>query len=174
MEKAKKISANFEAKQAKVAEIAEKLSKAQSMVIVSYNGITVAEISELRNQFRAAGVDYCVLKNTLVRRALDDRGITGLDDCLNGPCAYAFGMNDAVSPAKIAKDFMTKNKDDGRLSFKAGLLGDKVLSEEDVKKLAAIPSREVLLAQLVGCLQAPIANLVYTLETLRKKQAGEE
>ena len=116
------MSKNLEAKKVVVSEISEKLKNCQSMVVVHFNGITVEEVTELRNQFRAAGVEYCVLKNTLVRRALDDMGITGLDHTLSGPSAYAFGMNDPVSPAKVVYDFINKNKDDGRLSVKAGLM----------------------------------------------------
>ena len=166
------MSKNFEAKKVKVAEISEKLKNAKSMVVVSYNAITVEEVTELRNQFRAAGVEYCVLKNTLVRRALDDMGITGLDHTLEGPSAYAFGMSDPV--AQIVYDFINKTKSDGRLTVKAGLMDGAVLSVDQVKALSELPPREVLLARMVGSLQAPVAKLVYFLEALRKKQAGEE
>ena len=166
------MSKNLEAKKVVVSEISEKLKNCQSMVVVHFNGITVEEVTELRNQFRAAGVEYCVLKNTLVRRALD--GITGLDHTLSGPSAYAFGMNDPVSPAKVVYDFINKNKDDGRLSVKAGLMDGQVLDAKQVKALSELPSKEVLLSRLVGSLQAPVAKLVYFLEALRKQQAGEE
>lgn len=169
-----RMSKNLEAKKVVVSEISEKLKNCQSMVVVHFNGITVEEVTELRNQFRAAGVEYCVLKNTLVRRALDDMGITGLDHTLSGPSAYAFGMNDPVSPAKVVYDFINKNKDDGRLSVKAGLMDGQVLDAKQVKALSELPSKEVLLSRLVGSLQAPVAKLVYFLEALRKQQAGEE
>lgn len=167
------MSSNIEAKKQTVSEIVEKLKKAQSMVIVSYKGITVAEVTELRNQFRAAGVEYVVLKNTLVRRALQELNIAGLDEHLEGPSAFAFGMNDPVSPAKIVYNFIAKTKDN-RLSVKAGLMGEEVLTDKQVKALSELPSREVLLSRLVGSLQAPVAKLVYFLEALRKQQAGEE
>ena len=160
------MSKNLEAKKVVVSEISEKLKNCQSMVVVHFNGITVEEVTELRNQFRAAGVEYCVLKNTLVRRALDHT--------LSGPSAYAFGMNDPVSPAKVIYDFINKNKDDGRLSVKAGLMDGQVLDAKQVKALSELPSKEVLLSRLVGSLQAPVAKLVYFLEALRKQQAGEE
>ena len=163
------MSKNLEAKKVVVSEISEKLKNCQSMVVVHFNGITVEEVTELRNQFRAAGVEYCVLKNTLVRRALDDMGITGLDHTLSGPSAYAFGMNDPVSPAKVVYDFIN-----GRLSVKAGLMDGQVLDAKQVKALSELPSKEVLLSRLVGSLQAPVAKLVYFLEALRKQQAGEE
>ncbi len=168
------MSKNQEAKKVVVAEITEKLKNCQSMVVVSYNAITVAEVTELRNQFRAAGVEYVVLKNTLVRRALDDMGITGLDSVLEGPSAFAFGMTDAVAPAKIVYDFINKTKEDGRLTVKAGLMDGEVLDVKQVKALSELPSKDVLLARVVGSLQAPVAKLVYFLEALRKKEAGEE
>lgn len=168
------MSKNLEAKKVAVSEISEKLKNCQSMVVVSYNGITVAEVTELRNQFRAAGVEYCVLKNTLVRRALDDMGITGLDGILEGPSAFAFGMNDPASPAKIVYDFINKTKNDGRLTVKGGMMEGEALSVAQVKELSEMPSREVLLARLVGSIQAPVAKLVYFLDALRKQQAGEE
>lgn len=168
------MSKNQEAKKVVVAEISEKLKNCQSMVVVSYNAITVAEVTELRNQFRAAGVEYVVLKNTLVRRALDDMGITGLDSVLEGPSAFAFGMTDAVAPAKIVYDFINKTKEDGRMTVKAGLMDGEVLDVKQVKALSELPSKEVLLARVVGSLQAPVAKLVYFLEALRKKEAGEE
>ena len=101
-------------------------------------------------------------------------GITGLDHTLEGPSAYAFGMTDAVAPAKIVYDFINKTKNDGRLAVKAGLMDGAVLSVDQVKALSELPPREVLLARMVGSLQAPVAKLVYFLEALRKKQAGEE
>ena len=167
------MSKNLEAKKVVVSEISEKLKNCQSMVVVHFNGITVEEVTELRNQFRAAGVEYCVLKNTLVRRALHEMNITGLDDQLEGPSAFAFGMQDPVSPAKVVYDFIEKKKLDC-ISVKAGLMGTEVMDEKAVAALSKLPSREVLLARLVGSLKAPISNLVYALEALRKKQAGEE
>ena len=96
-----------------------------------------------------------------------------LDEHLEGPSAFAFGMNDPVSPAKVVYDFVEKNKTDC-ISVKAGLMGTEIMDEKAVKALSLLPSREVLLARLVGSLKAPISNLVYALEALRKKQAGEE
>ncbi len=163
---------NLEAKKVVVSEIVEKLKNAQSMVIVHYSGITVEEVTGLRNQFREAGVEYCVLKNTMVRRALAELNITGLDDKLEGPSAFAFGMKDPAAPAKIIYDFIGKSKKEV-LSVKAGLLGTEVLDEKAVKALSEIPSREVLLARLVGSLQSSISGLVFALEAIRKQKAGE-
>ena len=131
------------------------------------------QVTALRKQCREANVDYCVLKNTLVRRALDDMGINGWDDVLEGPTAYAFGTKDAVAPAKVLCDFIDKAKND-HMSVKIGLMGTEVMDVNAVKALASLPSREVLLARLVGSLNSSIAKLVYVLDAIRKQQAGEE
>lgn len=167
------MSKNLEIKKQVVADILDKFKNAQSVVVVHYSGITVEDVTKLRNQFRENGVEYCVLKNTLVKRALHEMGVTGIDEHLEGPSAFAFGMKDAVAPAKVIYDFIDKTKTEA-LSVKVGLMGTEVMDEKAVKALSQLPSREVLLARLVGSLKAPISNLVYALEALRKKQAGEE
>ena len=164
---------NLEVKKQVVSDITEKFKNAQSVVAVHYSGLTVEEVTGLRKQCREANVDYCVLKNTLVRRALDDMGIHGWDDVLEGPTAYAFGTKDAVAPAKVLCDFIDKAKND-HMSVKIGLMGEEIMDVNAVKALAAMPSREMLLARLVGSLNSSIAKLVYVLDALRKKQAGEE
>jgi large subunit ribosomal protein L10 len=164
---------NLELKKQVVSEITEKIKNAQSIIAVHYSGLTVEEVTKLRAQCREAGVDYCVLKNTLVRRALDDMDIHGWDDVLEGPTAYAFGTKDAVAPAKIICDFIDKAKND-HMSVKIGLMGTEVMDVNAVKALASLPSREELLARLVGSLNSSIAKLVYVLDAVRKKQAGEE
>lgn len=169
------MSKNFEAKKVVVADIKEKFEKAKSVVVVHFAGNTVEEVTKLRNQFRENNVEYVVLKNKLVDRALDELGIEGLDEHLTGPNAYAFGMEDAVAPAKVIYDFISKNKKEKEnLSVKAGLMGTEVMDEAAVKALSELPSREVLLARLVGSIHAPVANLVYALEAIRKQKAGED
>ncbi len=167
------MSKNQQSKVAVVADIKEKFEKAQSVVLVNYQGINVEQDTALRNLFREQGVEYAVLKNTLVRRAINEMGITGLDSLLEGPSAFAFGMKDPVSPAKVVFEFINKNKLEC-LSVKAGLMGTEVMDAKAVKALSELPSREVLLARLVGTLNASVANLVYVLEAIRKKQANEE
>ncbi|HIU18963.1 MAG TPA: 50S ribosomal protein L10 [Candidatus Limiplasma stercoravium] len=164
------MSKNLELKKQVVADIVEKFKGAQSVIIVKYSGLTVEQATAIRAQFRASGVDYCVLKNTLVRRALQELDIQGLDDVLNGPSAFAFGMNDPVSPAKILNDFIVKNKTEA-IEIKAGLLGRELMSLEQIKALAETPSREVLLARLLGSLQSSIAGLVRVLDAIAKKQS---
>ena len=164
------MSKNLEIKKQVVSDIVKKFQDAQSVVIVNYSGLTVEQVTGLRAQFRANGVEYVVLKNTLVRRALQELNIEGLDEVLNGPSAFAFGMNDPVSPAKILNDFITKSKTEV-LSIKAGLLGTEVMSLDQIKSLAETPSREVLLARFIGSLQSSIANFVRVLDAIAKKDS---
>lgn len=161
------MSSNLEAKKLTVGEIAEKIRNNESMVIVSFTGITVEKITNLRNKFREAGVDYCVLKNTLVKRALGDLNITGLDDFLEGPSAFAFG--DAVSPAKIIAEFIDADKDNvNKMQIKSGLVEGHTIDANGVRALAKLPSREVLIAKMMGSLNAPVTNFVGVLSaTLR-------
>ena len=162
------MSKNLELKKQVISDIVKKFQDAQSVIIVNYNGLTVEQVTGLRAQFRTNGVDYCVLKNTLVRRALQELNIEGLDEVLNGPSAFAFGMNDPVSPAKIINDFITKSKTEA-ISIKAGLLGSDIMTMDQIKNLAEMPSREVLLARLVGSLQSSIAGFVRVLDAIAKK-----
>ena len=162
------MSKNLELKKQVVSDIVKKFQDAQSVIIVNYNGLTVEQVTGLRAQFRANGVEYCVLKNTLVRRALQELNIEGLDEVLNGPSAFAFGMNDPVSPAKIVNDFVTKSKSEV-LTIKAGLLGTEVMTMDQIKSLAETPSREVLLARFIGSLQSSIAGFVRVLDAVAKK-----
>ncbi len=163
------MSNNLEMKKQAVADIVKKFQEAKSVVIVKYSGLTVEQVTGLRQQFRANGVDYCVLKNTLVRRALAELKVDGLDDVLKGPSAFAFGNQDAVSPAKVINDFITKTKSTA-LEFKAGLMGNELLNEKQIKALADVPSREVLLARLLGSLQSSISGFVRVLDAIAKKQ----
>jgi len=165
------MSDNLEMKKLAVVEIMKKFQSAQSVAIVKFSGLTVEQATSLREQFRANGVDYCVLKNTLVRRALQELKIDGLDDVLTGPSAFAFGMKDPVSPAKIVNDFLTKTKSNA-LEFKAGLLGNVIMSEKQIRALAELPSREVLLARLIGSMQSSISNFVRVLDAIAKKNDG--
>ena len=164
------MSKNQEMKKQVVSEIVSKFQNAQSVVIVKYNGLTVQQATELRAKCRAVDVEYCVLKNTLVRRALAELNIEGLDEVLNGPSAFAFSTTDAVAPAKALDEFVTKNKTDA-IEVKAGLLGTEVMSPDQVKALASVPSREVLLARLLGSLQSSIAGFVRVLDAIAKKDS---
>lgn len=165
------MSNNLELKKAAVAQIKEKLTTAQSVILVDYRGLNVAEVTELRKKFREAGVEYAVLKNTLVSIAAKEAGIEGLDSILEGPTALAFGMTDAVAPAKIIAEFAKKND---KLKVKAGILDGAILDVAGVEKLSAIPSREVLIAKVMGSMMSAVSKFVYVLEAIRKQKAGEE
>lgn len=161
----------IEMKKAVVAEIKEKLVNAKSVVLIDYRGLTVAEVTELRNQCRKAGVEYAVLKNTMVNLAAKEAGIEGLEGFLKGPTAVAFGMEDAVAPAKVLTEFIKKTK---KTEVKCGLLDGQILDAAGVEALAAIPSREVLIAKIMGSMMSAVSKFVYVVEAIRKKAAGEE
>lgn len=180
----KKISKNLENKVLKVSQIVERLNTSRSMVMVEFKGITVEEITALRVKFREAGVDYVVLKNSLMQRALKETGIEGLDELLVGPSAFAFGMKDEVAPARIITEFIDQSKSD-KMSIKAGIVENKVIDKNAVIALSKLPPREVLVAKMMGSLNAPITNfvgvlsatlrsLVYAVDAIRKQKEGVE
>ena len=153
----------LEEKKQIVASMTEQFKTAVSGVFVDYCGLTVEEDTQLRNKLREAGVEYKVIKNTLTRFAAKEVGFDELDPILNGPTSLALSMTDEVAPAKVIADFA---KDHQQLEIKAGFLDGKVLALDEVKKLAATPNRETLLAKLLGSLNAPISNLARTLQAL--------
>ena len=179
-----KMNKNMENKVQKVSEIVERLNKSKSMVMVDFKGITVEEITALRVKFREAGVDYVVLKNSLVQRALKETGVEGLDHLLVGPSAFAFGMKDEVAPAKIISEFIDQSKSQ-KMTIKAGIVEGKVVDTNAVIALSKLPPREVLIAKMMGSLNAPITNfvgvlsatlrsLVYAVDAVRKQKEGIE
>ncbi len=167
------MSKNLEVKKEVVADIVQKFEKAQSVVIVDYKGITVEQVTQLRAKFREANVDYCVLKNTLVRRALSECKIEGLDEALKGPSAFAFGMQDVVSPAKVVSEFVKSSKTKF-LTVKAGMMGSQIINAAMVEELANTPSREELLSRMLGSLQSSIAGFVRVLDAIATKQSEGE
>lgn len=156
----------IKAKELIVNDLITKLQKAQSIVLYDYIGLTVAEVSDLRNQFRKAGVEYKVIKNTIIKRAADKMEIKGLDPHLNGPTAIAFSYNDPVAPAKILSDFIKQVK---KTDIKSGILMGKVITADGVKQLAALPSKEELLARMLGSLNAPATGFVMVLSGVLRK-----
>ncbi len=159
---------NIAAKAELVKSAAEKIQKASSVVLFDYRGLTVAEVTELRNQMRAEGVEYMVIKNHIVSRACDACGISGMEEMLKGPSAFAFGYDDAVTPARILKSFMKKFK---KCEFKGGIIEGTVTSAKDIDAIADLPSREVLIARLLGSMMSPISGLAIVLDQIAKKQA---
>ena len=146
-------------KQEYVEQLAEKLRNAVTGVVVSYKGINVADDTKLRRELREAGVDYFVVKNTMLHLAAEKVGLSDLDPVLNGTTAIALG-SDHVSAAKILSKFAETNKN---LQIKAGFVEGKVIDEKAVDQLAKMPSKEVLVAQVLGGLNAPITSFVYVL-----------
>ena len=173
---------NIQAKEPVVQDIKVKLEASQGAVLADYRGLNVAEVTELRNKLREAGVEFKVVKNTLTRIAAHQIGLEGLDPYLEGPTAIAFGADDPVAPAKILSEFAKTHKD---LELKAGVLEGKVIDLEGIKALANLPAREVLLAKVLGGMQAPmygfagvlqgtLRSLVYALNAVREKKAAAE
>ena len=163
------MSANLEIKKQVVAEIIEKFKAAESVIVCSYSGLTVEQVTELRKQCRENNVHYCVLKNRLVARALKELNIEGLDHLLEGPNAFVFGEKDVTAAPKIISNFIDKNKLTS-LEIRGGLMGTEQLDIAAIKNLAATPSREELLATLVGCLQSPVSGLVAVLDQIAEKK----
>ena len=161
----------MESKKNVVAEIKEKFEKAQTAVLVDYRGLTVAEDTELRAQLRAAGVEYQVLKNTMINLATKDMGFDGMAKYLEGPTAVAFGMTDMIAPAKILSEFSKAKK---KMTVKCGVCDGAFLDAAGVQALANLPSKEVLIAKIMGSMMSSVSKFVYCVEALRKKQAGEE
>lgn len=164
------MSKNRELKEQVVADIVNKLENAQSVVICSYSGLTVEQVTALRKQCRENDVAYCVLKNRLVKLALDQKGITGLDDLLNGPNAFVFSMQDAVAAPKTVVNFIEKNKLEA-LKVTGGIVDGAAADEKTMNALAKMPSREEMLATIVGCLQSPISSLVAVLDQIAEQKA---
>ena len=157
------MSANFEAKKVVVQEITEKIKASKSVILVDYNKLTVAEVSALRNKCKQAGCEYKVYKNTLVRKALNDLGHSDFDSDLNGPTAVAFGP-DETSAAKVmqtaAKDY------EGKSVIKSAFVDNAYVDKAGVKALASMPSREELIAKMLGSMQAPMSNFAGVLNNL--------
>ena len=161
----------IEIKSEVVSEIVEKLQKSSAAVVVDYKGLTVEEVTELRKQMREAGVDYKVYKNTLVRRAAKEVGIEQFnDELLVGTNAIAFGYDDPVAPARILKGFMDSHP---KMKLKMGIVEGAFYDESKIVEMANIPSREVLIAKLLGSFKAPLSNLAYLLNAIKEKKESE-
>lgn len=161
---------NIEMKAQQVAVVQEKLQKAQSVVVFDYRGLTVAQVTELRAEMRKQGVEYLVLKNAIVERAA---AADGVDEqflsYLKGPSAFAFSYEDAVAPAKILKESVKKYK---KCEIKGGLINGVVSDAAAMNTLADLPSREVLIARLLGSMMSPISGLAIALDQVAKKNGS--
>jgi len=138
----------------------DRVQHAKSVVVTGYSGLTVEEVTQLRAQLFHAKVEYLVVKNNLARIALNKFNITVLDDLLVGPTAIALAMEDAVAPARVLSKFA---KDHDKLSLKGGWLDGRLITDKDIKALANLPSREVLLAKMLGSMQSPVTGIVRVL-----------
>ena len=155
-------------KVAVVTEVRQRFEAADAALLTEYRGLNVKALAELRRQLRPAGGEYKVYKNTLVRFAARDLGAAELEALLTGPTAITFVRGDAAAAAKTLRDYARTNQN---LVVKGGLLGGKVLSAGDVQALADLPSRDVMLAQLAGAFQAPLAKMAGLLQALPRNFA---
>lgn len=156
----------LEQKQAVVAALAEKIKSSVSGVLVDYKGINVEDDTKLRAELRKAGVEYSVIKNTLISKACDVVGYEGLKSSLSGMTAIAISHNDQVAPAKILANYA---KDHENFVLKAGYVDGNLLDTEGVKALAEIPSKEVLIAKMLGSLQSSLYSFAYVLQAIIDK-----
>ena len=157
-------------KQAIVAALTEQLKGASSGVLVDYKGITVAEDTALRVELRQNEVQYGVVKNTLARFALNNVGLESLDEVLNGTTSLATTTGDPIAPARIVCEFAKKNKN--VLKIKGGFVEGSVLSVEQLQGFGELPSKDALIAQVLGTFLAPISALAFCLDQIRQQEEG--
>ena len=163
------MSLNLNDKKAVVAEVSAQVAKAQSVVLAEYRGIEVGDLTKLRAKARESGVYLRVLKNTLVRRAVEGTTFADLSSHMVGPLIYGIS-EDPIAPAKVLNDFAKSND---KLILKAGSYAGEILDAAGVKALASIPSREELLAKLLGVMMAPLSGMAVCLGALAKKREEE-
>ncbi len=170
-----------EEKEQAVAELTTIMADASSIYLTDYKGLTVFQATNLRNEFRKAGVQYMVAKNTLIERAMSDKGITSdqISASLTGQTSLAFGFEDPAAPARVLKEFVEKNE---QLKFKLAWLDGTIYDNTQLKTLAALPTKKELMGMIVGSIHAPISgivgvlgalqrDIVYVLDAIEKKRA---
>lgn len=155
-------------KQLIIDEIKGKLEKAQSAVVIDYIGISVAQADAMRKKLREANIDYTVYKNTLTKRAIEGTTYEQLGDSLAGPSAIAISYDDPTAPARILSDAI---KDFKKMEFKGGIVEGHYFDAEGIKKVASIPSRDVLIAKFMGSIQSPIGKAVRTFAAIAQAKA---
>ena len=164
-----------------VNDVKERLSRAKSIVVTDYRGLTVAEMTDLRNKLRAQGVEYKIVKNRLAKIALKESNMNTLDAYLKGTTALAFGLKDPVSPAKVLSEFAKTNE---KLKIIGGIMDNNVLDAKGIDVLAKLPSREVLLSRMLGSLIGPVqkvayglnqtvARIAYAVDAVARQKAGQ-
>ena len=164
--------ANIEAKQQVVEEIKAKIQASKSVVLADYNKLTVLEVTDLRNKFKAANCEYKVYKNTLVRRAFNDLGITDFDADLNGTTATVFCADETSGAAVFAKETKANPALAEKVMPKCAFVENKYLDKAGVKELSLIPSRETLIAKMLGCFQSSLSKFVGVLDQIAKAKEG--
>ena len=160
----------LESKKAIVDELSDRIGKATAVVFVDYKGITVAQDTELRNKFREAGVEYSVVKNTLTRLAARKVGFNEFDEVLNGTTSMATTTDDPIAPARIVSEFAKKNKN--VLKIKGGIVEGKVQTVDALNAFGELPSKNALIAQVLGTFLAPITALAFVIDQIREQKAG--
>lgn len=164
-----------------VESVKERLTRTKSLVVTDYRGLTVSEMTDLRNRLRKEGVEYKIVKNRLAKIALKESGMNTMDEYLKGMTALAFGVKDPVSPAKVLTAYAKENE---KLKVLAGLMDNALLNTAALQELARTPSREVLLGRLVGSLASPVqklafglhqtaAKIVFALDAVARKKAEQ-
>ncbi len=146
-----------------VEELKEKFQSARGIVLADFTGLTVAEVNELRRKCREAQVEYRVVKNTLARIAVREANLAGLEEHIEGPTAVAISEVDPIAPAKVLSDFM---KEFEKLTFKGGYIEGELCTPEKVKEIGNLPTKDELMAQVIGAINAPISQVVFCIEGL--------
>ncbi len=147
-------------KEKQVNELKEKLTQISSAILTDFRGLTVKEMTDLRRQLKAANIDYKITKNNLMFRAVNESDLKTLHQYLQGPTAIAFGLDDPTVPVKILMNFIKEYK---KLEIKAGIIQGRVFNAEELTQISKLPSKEILLTQFIGGIQAPLAGLVNVL-----------
>lgn len=158
-------------KQAIVAELADRLKGAESGVFVDYKGITVLQDTALRNELRQSGVQYTVIKNTLCRRAIDEVGLSEIDPVLNGTTSLATTTEDPIAPFRVIGDY-SKKLGENVFTVKAGFMDGKILTQEEMTEIAALPSKDALYSKVLGTMLAPITSLAVVLGQILEQKGG--
>ena len=156
-------------KEEEVSKLAEKLKEAKIILLRDYRGINVADVTKLRADLRNTNSEYKVIKNNIIKRALDANGESGLDDLLEGPTAIVFGTEDYLEPSKVIYNFSKNNE---FYKIKGGIIEGKVMTAEEIITLAKLPSRQELMAKLAGALLGNITKLAVALDAVREQKAN--
>ena len=152
-----------------VNDLSQQMTAAKSIILADFTGLDVASVTQLRRSLRSASVDYRVVKNRLAKRAASDAGLSSLEEFFSGPTAMAFGLDDPLEPARVLQKFVDTG---GKIAIKSGFMDGQVLSPEQVKELASLPSREELIVKVIRAVQFPMYGLVGVFSTLLRNLAG--